>query len=132
MADEKKNLMYFGYGLAVIALFFAVGGYIKHGLGLATVVLFMCAAIFALTTLLKWEALRPGYKGWMKVAHVIGGVVTTVLLTTVFFLVFTPVALVLKLFGKDHLERRINKAAATYWHSRHGDDLSRERLEQQF
>ena len=124
--------MVFGYGLALIAFIFGVGGALKHGFGPAPAVLFVCAGVFGFTTVFAPEALRPGYAGWMRVAHLIGGVITTVLLTVVFAVVFTPVSLVLKLLGKDHLDRRLDRAAGSYWLSREGDIVSRERLEQQF
>ncbi|MEI6437671.1 MAG: SxtJ family membrane protein [Candidatus Omnitrophota bacterium] len=132
MDKEKKDLLVFGYGLAVIAVFFAAGGALKHGFGLAQQVLVVCALVFAGVTLLDWQALRPGYKGWMKVAHVIGGVVTTAILTVVFVVLFVPIGLFLRLVGKDHLERGLDRSAASYWHRRPEGAFDRESYRQQF
>ncbi len=41
-----------------------------------------------------------------------------VILTLIFILVFIPVGIFLKLCGKDHLDRRIDRAAASYWRKR--------------
>ena len=54
----------------------------------------------------------------MKVAHLIGGVVTTVILSVVYIVMFAPIGLFFRLIGKDHLERKIDPAAGTYWHQR--------------
>jgi hypothetical protein len=118
MNKRQRDLLVFGYGLGVIALVFAAGGIIKHGPGWPQVVLLACAAVFFPVTIFCPRALGPGYRGWMRVAHGIGAVVTTIILTLVFYLVFTPVALFLRLIRKDHLERRFDPSASTYWHTR--------------
>lgn len=132
MDKQHRDLLVFGYGLGIIAAIFGIGGFLKHGIQLATVVLLVCCVVFVSVTALNWQALRPGYAGWMKVAHLIGSVVTTAILAVVFFLLFTPVALVLKLFGKDYLERKIDRSALSYWHRRPQHDLDRARYLQQF
>ena len=132
MNKEKKDLLVFGYGLGVIAAVFGIGGFLKHGLQLAPVVLLVCSAVFVGVTALDWTALRPGYKGWMKVAHLIGGVVTTVILGAVFFLLFAPIGLFFRLIGKDHLERKLDPLVKTYWHKRPQESFQKERYQQQF
>jgi hypothetical protein len=132
MNKEKRDLTVFGYGLGIISVIFGTGSILKHGANPAGVVLLICCVVFVSVTALHWQALRPGYAGWMKVAHFIGGIVTTVILTAVFFLVFTPVALVIKLAGKDHLDRKIDSATPSYWHKRPAFDGNMERYKQQF
>jgi hypothetical protein len=132
MDKFQKDLLVFGYGLGVIATIFAVAGSLRHGFGPAQAVLIVCAVVFISVTALRWEALKPGYKGWMKVAHLIGGVVSAVVLSAVYFFIFTPVRIVLKLFGKDHLERKIDHRVPSYWHLRTQEEVSKERHLQQF
>jgi len=129
---EQKNLRVFGYGLAVIAAFFGIGGVLKHGLTPAPLILSVCSAIFLSVTALDYKALRPGYRGWMAAAHVIGSVVTALILAAVFFLVFTPVALFLKLAGRDHLDRKLNRACESYWIKRTQTLFQKERYREQF
>ena len=130
--STKKNLTVFGYGLGIIALIFGLGGWHKHGFQLQTIVLLICSVIFLSTAWLNYMAYKPAYEMWMKVAHIIGAVVTTGILTLVFFLVFFPTGLVLRLFGKDHLERKIDLKIASYWHKRQQHPFSKERYQQQF
>ena len=132
MQKEQRDLLVFGYGLGIISAVFGVGGGLKHGWHLAPVVLLVCSVVFTGVTALDWQALRPGYAGWMKVAHGIGMVVTTVVLSVVFFAVFTPVAILLKLLGKDHMERRWNRTAQSYWHMRPAGTTDKARYYQQF
>lgn len=132
MNKRQRDLLVFGYGLGVIALVFAAGGIIKHGLEFPQLVLLGCAAVFFPVTFFCPRALGPGYRGWMRVAHGIGAVVTTVILTLVFYLIFTPVALFFRLIGKDYLERRWNPGAQTYWHARPLGERPAEDYLQQF
>lgn len=71
--------------------------------------------------LLIWALLLPNtlvfiYKPWMIFGHYIGIFNTRLILIIVFFVVFFPVALVLKLLGKDAMQRKFNdKAMNSYW-----------------
>lgn len=132
MDKQRRDLLVFGYGLGIIALVFAAGGMIKHGLGWPQIVLLGCAGIFFPVTLFCPSALLPGYRGWMRAAHGIGAVVTTVILTAVFVLVFTPFGLFFRLIGKDHLQRKLDRKAESYWHKRPGGDRPKEDYLKQF
>lgn len=59
--------------------------------------------------------LKPIYIAWMTFAVVMGFVMTRVILTILYFGMFTPIALVLKILGKDLLEEKWDKNAASYW-----------------
>lgn len=132
LADkEKENLLVFGYGLALIGVVFGVGRF-KHGLTWSQVLLFVASILLLLTTTIRWQALRPAYKGWMVVAHTIGSIMTTIILTVVFVVVFTPVGIVLRILGKDHLKRTFDREAKSYWIPRPVVSFVRERYHQQF
>ena len=72
------------------------------------------AAAFVLPALLAPGSLRPVYRGWMRFGLFMSRVMTPLVLGIVFFLIFTPVALVLKVIGKDAMRRRLDPAAPTY------------------
>jgi hypothetical protein len=63
--------------------------------------------------------------GWMVAAYPIGWVLGHVMLGVVFFLVLTPIALVLRAAGRDPLQRRFDTASASYWQERAASDRSR-------
>ncbi len=50
----------------------------------------------------------------------IGWATTMILLVTSFYLIFTPVALLFKLFGIDLLKQKINKSLDSYWVKKKG------------
>jgi hypothetical protein len=62
------------------------------------------------------RAIRPVYQGWMVVAFPIGWTVSKVVLAAMLYLVFTPLALVFRLMGRDALDMRLRRPAGeSYW-----------------
>lgn len=55
------------------------------------------------------------YVGWMTLAMLMGAVVSTVLLTLLFYFVVTPIGLVARLAGKDFLRQKPEPSAASFW-----------------
>ena len=110
--------MVFGYGLPVICAFLAWRDYAKHGWGVWPVIFLVVGVIVLLLTLFNREALKVVFKYWMKVAHAIGAVVMTVLLAGLFFIIFTPMAIVLRLMKKDFLLLQSRKETRSYWINR--------------
>ena len=71
------------------------------------------------------------YRPWMMVAEVISWVVLRVILGVFFFLILTPVNLIMTAFKKDILDQKINRSAETYWKKRTGFS-TKERYEKLF
>ncbi len=61
------------------------------------------------------RTLRWIYMGWMTLAMLLGAVVSTVLLTLLFYLMVTPLGLLARLKGKDFLRRKLDPATPSYW-----------------
>ena len=68
--------------------------------------------------LVRPTALRPIFVGWMVLAFPIGWVISHVILALVFYGLFTPLALVFRLIGRDALALRRSAAARSYWQPR--------------
>jgi hypothetical protein len=64
---------------------------------------------------------------WFKLAQVLGWINSRILLSAIFFLILTPIAIISRLFQKDNLQLK-GKDASTLFHSRDHlytkDDLS--------
>lgn len=73
------------------------------------------AAVFFLFGLIVPSGLRPVYLVWMALAIVLGFVMTRVILTIVFFLVITPIGLVMRALGKDPLVKGPDSSLDSYW-----------------
>ena len=92
----------------------------------------VCAGLSGSTGVLVPSLLRIPHKLWMQFAGLLGWVNTRVLLSLFFFIVLTPVGLVMRLFGKDLLARRWSKERATYWERREGPPADRSRFDNLF
>jgi len=103
------------FGITFFAVFVLIGGillykgrtlgYIGFGLGL----LFLASGIWAPGTL------RPLYRIWMGLAVVLGFFVSRFILCVLFYLVLTPIGIIMRLFGKDFLNQRWDKEVESYW-----------------
>jgi hypothetical protein len=59
--------------------------------------------------------IRPIFIAWMRLAQPIGWVVSRMVLGTIFYGLFTPVACVFRLIGRDVLILKPRPEAASYW-----------------
>jgi carbon starvation protein CstA len=56
------------------------------------------------------------YKPWMKFAHIAGFINTRIILAIIFFGLFTPIGIVLKMLRKDPLDKKLfEEHTETYW-----------------
>jgi hypothetical protein len=73
------------------------------------------AAAFALVTLLKPTLLSGLNRLWLKFGLLLGKIVSPIALGVLFYLVFTPTGLLMRLFGKDPLRLKLDRAGDSYW-----------------
>jgi hypothetical protein len=107
------------------ASFWRRGSYVDAG---------VCLALGVLIPLAGWvwpEFLRMVYLFAVYSTLPIGLVVSYVILLVIYYLVVTPIGLVMRLFGYDPLQRRFDRAARSYWTPRRPQGES-ERYFQQF
>lgn len=55
------------------------------------------------------------YKIWMGIAFALGWIVSRFLLTIIFFIILTPIAIIAKIFNKQFLMLKFDKQKETYW-----------------
>jgi hypothetical protein len=79
------------------------------------VVFGLLAVGIGLPGLVRPALVRPVFVGWMVLAWPIGWVVSHVLLGLTYFGLFTPLALVFRLVGRDALGRRRRPEGASTW-----------------
>ena len=76
--------------------------------------------------------LRPVHQAWLKVAHFIGRVITTLMLAIAYYAVITPAALLKRIFGGRPLPLSPDPDASTYWVSREEPAQPKERFYKRF
>ncbi|HTO93501.1 MAG TPA: SxtJ family membrane protein [Bacteroidota bacterium] len=127
---SKKNVRNFGLLFGGICLGLALYSWIRGG---ASYPWWVAAGIvFALSGLLAAPLLRPLYTAWMLLAFALGWINTRVLLGIFFYIVLTPISLILRWTGKDLLDQRIERGKPTYWKKRNRRPVEPARLERMF
>jgi uncharacterized protein involved in cysteine biosynthesis len=110
---DKKSLRRFGITMGIAFLVITLLILIKHRYSIMPTIII--SAVFFVMAILLPLALKPVYIVWMSLAFVLGWVNTRLILAVIFYLVFTPVGIILRLLRKDLLERRIEKGKISYW-----------------
>jgi len=92
----------------------------------------IAAGLFLVGGLFIKPLLRPLYMAWMYFAVVLGFVMTRVILGILFFGVFTPMGMLMKLFRVRMLELKLEPSATSYWEKREPVKYSQELTERMF
>ena len=65
--------------------------------------------------LLNSKLLSPLNKSWIKLGEILGIIIAPIVMALVYFVVLTPVSLIVRIFGKDLLGLKFLKKKETYW-----------------
>ena len=79
---------------------------------------FILSLIFLVLGVLNSKFLSPLNKLWYKFGILLGTIVSPIVMGVVFFIVVTPIGLVMRFLGKDLLGINKNKFVSTYWVNR--------------
>lgn len=108
LSDRKFGLVF----AAVFAMFAFVGWYFFDTmLGWAII----CSGVFLALALVAPGVLLPLNRFWNFLAGRIHRVVNFTFLALFFYLLVLPFGLLMRLFGRDSMERARNPGAASYW-----------------
>jgi hypothetical protein len=117
-ADLGKFAWSLIIGFPCIAVVFFLARWIKtHSLPDAHFFLMLggIGAAVGLVCLLVPVIARPLYYVWYALAACIGIVMANLIFTLLFYGVFTPMGLFMRLIGRDALSLKSKKGAPTYW-----------------
>lgn len=115
---SKKELRTFS--LCAVA-FLAIVAWIvwrKTGSAPAAIGIFAAGIAVGLLGMTIPQALKPVFVGLMIVNYPIGWVVTHIVMAFIFYCVVTPVGVIMRLSGRDPMERAFDRTAKTYWKRR--------------
>jgi len=60
------------------------------------------------------KSLKQAHHGWTKVGHVLGSINARIILGIIYYLLITPMGLVMRLMGKDSMHRSFAQDTDTY------------------
>jgi hypothetical protein len=115
-----------------VGFFGLIGGYCHffQGSSTAAVILWVVSAVGVVGWVIP-SFIRPLYVVWIALAMPIGWTISHLLLLAMYYLVFTPIGLIMRACGYDPLDRRFDRTAKSYWHD-HDQNLAFEQYFKQF
>jgi len=130
MEQQLPSNKKFGFFFAVIFLFLALYFYNYAGQALALSslsisVFFLLAALFFDTVLL------PLNKLWMKLGLLLGMIVSPLVMGIIFFTLFVPIGLIMRLFDRDELRLKM-RPRDSHWKPREHDESCSDSFNHQF
>ena len=111
----RRELRQFGGLCLVFFGLIAAYAYYRHDASTVASVLAGLAVVLGTLGLLAPSALKPVFVGWMIAAFPIGWTISHLLLGSLYYLVLTPIGLILRLVGYDPMHREFDAKADTYW-----------------
>ena len=77
--------------------------------------LIIISVIFLILGLLNSKLLSPLNNLWIKFGEILGKVIAPIVMAVVYFLILTPISLLVRLFGKDLIEMKFSNNVKSYW-----------------
>lgn len=110
MKKELRNFAFIWTGFfLIIALFPLIKG---HNIRIWAL---YPAGFFGVIGLVLPLFLMPFYRVWIKFGNFMGKVNSTIIIFLMFAIIFVPIGIVMRLFGKDPLHKKISKDIPSYW-----------------
>ena len=128
--SEKSDLRNFGIIVGIILL--VISGFLFWKEKESFQIFLAIGITLFLTAIAIPFVLKPVYWIWMIFAIILGWFMTRLILSLLFYVIFTAIGLTLRLFGKQFLELRWDKSKESYWNLRTNEHLRKENYEKQF
>ena len=118
----KKNLVKISsnrsFGFLFFVVLLAVSLWPLKSQGDLRLWAFILSLIFLVLGILNSRFLTPLNKLWYKFGIFLGSIVSPIVMGIVFFIIVTPIGLIMRFLGKDLLRVNKNKIVSTYWINR--------------
>ena len=128
--SEKSDLQKFGFIIGIILLI--ISGFLFWKEKESFQIFLTIGITLFLTAIAIPSVLKPVYWIWMIFAIILGWFMTRLILSLLFYIIFTSIGLTSRLFGKQFLELRWDKSKESYWNFRTNEHLKKENYEKQF
>ena len=120
------------FGLFFAIIFFLLALYFYHFFTLALVFTSLSISVFFLLAALFFDSiLLPLNKLWMKFGLLLGVIVSPLVMSIIFFALFTPISLIMRLFGRDELRLKM-RSRDSHWKLRYFDESGVDSFKHQF
>tara|TARA_B100002019_G_C21214198_1_gene571063 strand:- start:419 stop:802 length:384 start_codon:yes stop_codon:yes gene_type:complete len=119
MIEKKTNNK--GFGILFFLLFVIVGLWPMIRGNQINIYFILLSLPFLILGLLNSKILTPLNNAWIKFGEILGAIIAPIIMSIVYFIILTPIGLLVRLFGKDLLGLRFSKKTNSYWIKRQKD-----------
>ena len=112
MKSQSSNR---SFGLLFFIVFIVVGLWPVIKGEAANIYLILISLFFLIFGLINSKILSPFNKAWIKLGEILGLIIAPIIMALVYFIILTPISLILRMFGKDLLGLKFMKKQDTYW-----------------
>lgn len=120
------------FGFFFTTIFIIIGFYLFYNNQLLeSYFLFSFALVLFSVSIIRENLLLPLNILWMKIGFFLGKVINPIILGIIYFLIFTPTSLIMKLFKRDELKLKL-KETKSYWKIRNMNKSQSIKFEKQF
>ncbi len=102
------------FGFSFVFIFGSIALYIYMIGSTAWIYLFLTSLAFLFISIINAEIFLPLNKFWMNLGLILGIVISPIILGIIFFFIFTPTAILMRLIGRDELKIKINQKSS-HW-----------------
>ena len=106
------------FGLLFFVVFFIVGLWPLINSDPIRIWALSLSLVFLILGVINSKLLNPLNFYWIRFGEILGKVIAPIIMLIVFFIILTPIGIILRLFGKDLLRLKKNKFLTSYWVSR--------------
>ena len=112
MKSQSSNK---SFGLLFFIVFLIIGLWpLKNGESL-NYYFIIASVVFLILGLLNSKLLSPLNKSWIKLGEILGIIIAPIVMALVYFVILTPISIIVRVFGKDLLGLKFLKEKETYW-----------------
>ena len=121
MATQKEKLpSNRNFGLVFFVFFLIIGLWPLLGTNEIRYWSIFFSIIFFLLGITNSKLLNPLNKIWFNFGILLGKMISPLVMGIIFFLVVTPIGVIMRVFGKDILSLKHNKKNKSYWIEKNG------------
>jgi len=103
------------FGIIFFIVFLIIGLWPLKNSGNPNLYIIGISGIFLVLGILNSKILSPFNKAWIKLGELLGTIIAPIVMALVYFVVLTPISLIVRISGKDLLELKFLKKRETYW-----------------
>lgn len=120
------------FGFFLSSVFLVLGGYLyTEDYSYVSYIVISLGLLLVSVTLLKSEFLLPLNKLWMGFGLLLGRIVNPIVLALIFFGIFTPIGVLMRVFRRDELRLKLGQEGS-HWIPRESPNVPPDAFKRQF